>query len=541
LALVTRASNGKISITETPGKPEDALMQSSWKLISCLGLCGVGVLAGCGSSSSSSTSPIAGTIASTANPLVASYTVTPGSSATVTIDFGTDTTYGRTTSAVATTTSTGPQTILVAGMRANTTYHMQAQIAYATGTTTTNADQTFKTGALPPNLAALNLTATTASGMTPQPGIELLDPVNGGPYQPYATDLQGNVIWYYPWSDYPGSTYQIDGFKQMMNGDYIAVIGVISNAPLTTPADPTKVFIREIDLAGNTVKQLSLAQLNTSLATAGYSLTLANFHHDIEPLPNGHWLVLANTLKTVSGTVILGDVVVDVDTNMNPVFVWNEFDYFDTNRRPMGFPDWTHSNAVVYSPTDGNFIVSSRHQSWVVKVNYQNGAGDGSVLWKLGYQGDFTLQGGTDPIDWQYAQHYPSFVGTATAGTFGLTLMDNGDDRIVSGTTGLCGAGTNQACYTTVPVFQIDEDTRTATVQHRVTLPVSLYNSFGGNAEVLDNNDLEYDLCGVPSGSVIQEVMQDSTNTLVWSLTANGNTEYRGFRLPSLYPGVQWP
>ena len=25
-----------------------------------------------------------------------------------------------------------------------------------------------------------------------------------------------------------------------------------------------------------------------------------HFHHDVEPLPNGHWLVLANTTMTLS-------------------------------------------------------------------------------------------------------------------------------------------------------------------------------------------------------------------------------------------------
>ena len=60
----------------------------------------------------------------------------------------------------------------------------------------------------------------------------------------------------------------------------------------------------------------------------------------------------------------------------------------------MGFPDWTHTNAILFSPDDGNLIVSVRHQNWVVKVDYANGVGTGDILWKLGYQGDFTLVGG---------------------------------------------------------------------------------------------------------------------------------------------------
>jgi arylsulfate sulfotransferase len=137
--------------------------------------------------------------------------------------------------------------------------------------------------------------------------------------------------------------------------------------------------VREFDLAGNTVKQITMAQLNAALAAANYNFTLLLFSHDINVLPNGHWLVLANTFKSVAltgqttPTQVLGDVIVDLDTNLKPVWVWNEFDHLDVNRHPWMFPDWTHTNAVIYSPDDGNLIVSMRHQNWIVKVDYYNG------------------------------------------------------------------------------------------------------------------------------------------------------------------------
>ena len=501
-----------------------------------------------------------GAAASTTNPLVALYTVTPGATATVAVQFGLDPTYGYATSAFATTTSTGPVSVEVGGMRANTKYHMRAQITYAGGTTVNTADTTFTTGALPADLAALNLTVKTTAGMTPQPGIELLDPVmlsqGDGPYQPYATDLQGNVIWYYPWADYPNSpAYLNDGIKQLSNGDFVAVLSTNNGLPNPNP-DPTTVFIREFDLIGNTIKQLTLPEINANLAAAGYTqadgspLTIEDFHHDVTPLPNGHWLILGNTTRaeTINGSqvTVQGDVVMDIDTNMQPVFVWNEFDHFSVTRQPMGFPDWTHSNAIVYTPTDGNFLVSIRHQNWVVKVNYQNGAGDGSVMWMLGNQGSFTLQNAdgtadTNPYDWQYAQHGPSIVGATSAGVFDLALMDNGNDRVIPGNLSACPVAQAAGCYTTVPIFQINESAMTATIESRVTLPTNLYSNFGGNAEVLANNDLEFDLAGPVSGALIEEVMQDANHTLVWSYATNGSFLYRGFRLPSLYQGVQWP
>ena len=170
-----------------------------------------------------------------------------------------------------------------------------------------------------------------------------------------------------------------------------------------------------------------MAQLNIKLAAANYNITLLTFHHNVTVLPNGHWLVLTNTLKSVvlngqtAPTQVLGDVIVDLDTNLNPVWVWNEFDHLDVNRHPTAFPDWTHTNAVIYSKDDGNLLVSMRHQSWVIKVDYNNGAGAGDILWRLGYQGDFQLVGGTDPTDWFYGQHGLSFTTPNTTGIFGLT------------------------------------------------------------------------------------------------------------------------
>lgn len=176
------------------------------------------------------------------------------------------------------------------------------------------------------------------------------------------------------------------------NGDILLAVGPTSSIPLTQAiAAGTPTAVREINLATDIVKQVTITGLNSSLAAAGYSnLTLQTFHHDVTPLANGHWLVLANTLKqvTLSGasapTTVLGDVIIDLDTKLNPVWVWNEFDHLDVNRHPYMFPDWTHTNAVVYSPDDGNLIVSMRHQNWVVKVDYNNGAGQGDILWRLG-------------------------------------------------------------------------------------------------------------------------------------------------------------
>jgi len=485
-----------------------------------------------------------GTVTTTNNPQVALYTMTLPFPGSVTVNFGTDTTYGRQTWTRSTTQAGGTVSIYVAGMLANTAYHMQAAVQLQNGITVTDADHTFTAGT-PLLTPAINLTVTATPGLTPQSGVEELTPLYGSKGIA-VTDLQGNVLWTYqlPNAD---PTDDIEGVKLLPNGDFLITIGEGSTYPGTPPTSAI-IAIREIDLAGNIVREISLNDLNNELKAAGYNITLKQFHHEITPLPNGHWLVLSNTSRassTIPGYVgspanVLADVIIDLDQNLHPAWVWNEFDYFDVNRRPMGFPDWTHTNAIVYSPDDHNILVSLRHQNWVVKVDYQDGAGTGKILWKLGYQGNFTLVNGTAPQDWQYAQHDPAFVGPTSTGIFSLVLMDNGDDRVMSDGN-LCGTGSEPACYTTIPVFKIDETAMTATLTFHQVLNPSLYNPWGGNAEPMNNGNLEYDLSGLGAGSDIFEVTADPLNpTTVWHMHLTGVNAYRAFRMPSLYPGVQW-
>jgi arylsulfate sulfotransferase len=503
-------------------------------------------------------SPPVGQVTATDNPQVALYTITLPFPGSVTVNFGTDTNYGLKTWTQSTASAGGEVNIFVAGMRATTTYHMQAAVAFSNGITMNDTDHSFTTMAVPANMQ-LNVTATTMLGMTPQPGLELLIPVVGTPSGMIVTDLSGNELWTY---SEPGNSppIAVSGVKVLSDGNFLMAIGAPSSLVLTAPIPAGSILeLREVNLAGDTVREISIDDLNAELAVANCAecnVTLHTFHHDVEPLPNGHWLALANTTMVLSSTsqpplinasptTVVGDVIVDLDQNMRPVWVWNEFNHFDPNRQPMGFPDWTHTNAIVYSKDDGNILVSIRHQNWIVKVNYANGTGDGSILWHLGEGGDFTLEGGTDPTDWQYAQHAPSFFSTNTTGVFSLGVMDNGNDRIFPpGVT--CGStGAPPCLYSTVPVWRIDESAKTATLTFHQIVPPDLYNIFGGNAEQLANGNVEYDLCGLGVGvtapnSSVFEVTQESSPQTVWTMQVTGTYLYRAFRIPSLYPGVQW-
>jgi arylsulfate sulfotransferase len=499
-----------------------------------------------------------GVVTATGNPQVALYTVTLPFPGEMKVNFGPTTTYGKETWVQSTDTNNSQVSIFVAGMKASTTYHMQALIVFSNGVEVKDVDHTFKTGAIAQNYI-FQVTATTTAGMTPQPGIEMTNPLKALE----AYDLEGNLIWTYP---VPTPYYDyIDGAKMLPNGDILVAIGALSNEPLIAPITTATINeIREINLAGDTVRELSVGDLNAALQTApssctectdggGNLLTLQTFHHDVTPLPNGHWLVLSNELRTLSKTTtpslnstkpvaVVGDVIIDVDENNNPVWVWNEFNHLDVNRQPMGFPDWTHTNAIIYSKDDGNILVSIRHQNWVLKVDYKNGEGNGDILWHLGEGGDFKLLGGTAPQDWQYAQHDPGFFSPNTTGVFSLGLMDNGDDRLYPAGSKCTPQGNLPASclYSTIPVFQINEEEKTAKLTFHQKIPAADYSSFGGNTDELANGNVEYDLCGIGTSSLVREVTQDAAMKTVWSMKLSDGNFYRAWRIPSLYPGVQW-
>jgi arylsulfate sulfotransferase len=488
-----------------------------------------------------------GNFSSTQNPQVAQYQIAPAAPATVSVQFGPTTAYGFTTWAQSTPSAGGPVALYVAGMKADAAYHMRGVVQFADGTRFADSDQTFKTS--PVLLANVpNLTVTTPAGIAPQKGVELLDLLQDDNFTSApdvaVTDLAGNLLWAYNPSTSP---VVVNPVKLLPNGHFM----INYTSDTASVPNGTGSVMQEVDLAGNLIWQMTAAQLNQKLAAAtctGCNIAVVGTHHDFTLLPSGHLIVIAATQEVISGVTVTGDVLIDLDQNRNPVWLWNEFDHLDTSRRPYLYPDWTHTNAVLYSPDDGNLIVSIRHQNWLVKVDYDNGNGTGNILWHLGYQGDFTLLDSTgavdaNPFDWFYAQHGPSFVTPNTTGNFGLALFDNGDDRGVSVVTGgTCGVAGQPACYSTVPIFNIDESAMTATLTFNPTAPD--YSYFGGNAEVLANGDVEFDECGITplpaNNAAVYEVTPTSPPQTVWQMQIDGQYAYRGMRLPSLYPGVEW-
>lgn len=91
-------------------------------------------------------------------------------------------------------------------------------------------------------------------------------------------------------------------------------------------------------------------------------------------------------------------------------------------------------------------------------------------------------------------------------------------------------------------LLKLDEAAKTATQVFHPTTPD--YSFFGGLADPLKNGNIEYTECADGSiagtNAAIFEVTQTSPPQTVWHMQITGQYAYRGLRMPSLYPAVQW-
>jgi hypothetical protein len=381
-----------------------------------------------------------------------------------------------------------------------------------------------------------------------------------GPRTPFAVDMSGQVIWYLP--DFTVLLQEQGYMTHPVPGGTFLVI-----ANQTVQAD--KQLLREYDLAGNILRETNATAIANELAALGKE-RITSISHEIFRFPNGDTgfigsieKVLPSAYDSTTNTVhsnvdVLGDMAVVLDTNFHVKWSWDTFNYstrFATTT-PSGGPlpaftgllnevcapgagcpnlininpatnqvyaaanDWLHSNSLAPTP-DGNLIISLRHQDMVIKLNYSNGSGDGSILWRLGPEGDFasSVPAGLTAFEFfNTHQHDAEYEANGV-----LSLFDNGNSRV-----SLYGGNSRGQAW------QIDDANLTAT--RAVNVDLGSYSLATGSAQRLANNNYHFYLGYIDfSAPNSQSVEVTTSGADEFKLALPNALGYRSFRMGTLY------
>jgi hypothetical protein len=436
----------------------------------------------------------------------------------------------------------GGNSVYVAGMRADSDYEIRVAGQQE------GARLNFHTG-LPDGRFPRVSVQTPPSGSRPAEGIILRSMLD--PWRSTASDLDGNVVWYLN-PDAPSMlTRMLSGGRFLVHADGDNAANDMKRLQL----------LREVDLLGNTIRETNISRVAEQLERFGIKSDckkggqecVSGFHHEAIRLPNGHTVVIAGLERMFpAGTQgskepvdVLGDLVIDLDEDLQVAWLWNSFDQMDLKRASLGDEKcaggpggdgctpvflaaaangWLHSNSLQYIPRTGDLLMSIPEQDWVVKIDYKNGTGTGKVLWRLGKDGDFTTTS-TDPYPWFSYQHDPGFDPETGL----LVLFDDGHRR-----KDKFPQANNRG-----QAWKLDEENRTATLV--LNADMGVYSIAVGSAQPLSNGGYSFESGFMnPSPAFMGTILSRTTETsgdgkITYAQEAEGALTYRSFRIPDLY------
>jgi hypothetical protein len=288
---------------------------------------------------------------------------------------------------------------------------------------------------------------------------------------PVATDLNGNIMWYYGNGSYTLLTRPLAGETML----------TIQNGLSWDSVNQVQQLLREIDLAGNVIHETNTGVLANQLVAMGATDAtpcgqiaqppavgdgcLNDLHHDAIRytiagqqytafLAHIEKLFAPGTQGSTSGKPVdvLSEMVIVLNSSWQVVWYYDAFNQLDINRAaPLGETctpgnsdcptnlflsttanDWTHGNTVDYvtasssqNPDSGDFLVSMRNQDEVIRINYKNGAGScapppaaSCIAWYMGPADGYTPPPNSfafvnvtkDPWPWFSHQHDATYA-----------------------------------------------------------------------------------------------------------------------------------
>lgn len=242
-------------------------------------------------------------------------------------------------------------------------------------------------------------------------------------------------------------------------------------------------------------------------------------------LPNGHAICVALDVQPVNmleyspkgdpNALVVGNVVQELDQNRNVVFQWRSWDHLDLTETYdsllFSYIEHSHLNSVELD-TDGNFLLSLRHLSQIIKIDRNTG----ETVWRLGgKKNEFTFINEHE----ENAPNYFSYQHDARRQANGnITLFDNGNQR-------------KSNLYSRAVEYKIDETAKTAELVWEYRREPDFYASNRGSVQVLKNGN--YLVGGVRSSTELPfsgaEITPDG-ETVMSYLLQDGFNSYRAFK-----------
>ncbi len=334
---------------------------------------------------------------------------------------------------------------IILGMRAGRNHTLHVTVNDAQGNRLAHGEPIrFETAELPDDIPAIEVRYLEAARM--EPGVTVFGVRKsarmGAKYYGYlvAVDTHGEIVWYRE------TGHTVGDIKRLRNGNIIYLS--FDNRAV------------EYNMLGEVVTEWYAAarwpDLKTETDTA-IPVDAEAFHHEIFELENGNFLVVSVETRdlpnypvsedienTETETVeVVSDVIVEFARDGSVVNRWSLFDILDPYRLGYGslngywgmkgIPgsrDWSHTNAVVYDPSDDTIVISVRHQDAVIKFSRATG----ELVWILGNHENWKepwakhLLEPVGDLQWQYHQHNSKITDRGT-----ILLFDNGNFRASPG------------------------------------------------------------------------------------------------------------
>lgn len=487
----------------------------------------------------------------------------------------------------------------VAGMLPSTAYSMYTQTKTG-GNIANGSTLNFTTGPLP---------SKPPAGYFPSFSVATPAPPND-PNQmllwsftklivPVATDLNGNIVWYY---GNGGSTLLT---RPVAGGTMLT----IQNGKSWDSSNTVQQLLREIDLAGNIVHETNTGAIANQLVAMGATdatpcgqvaqppvvgdACLNDFHHDAIRYSIGnqqYTAFMAHVEKLFPpGTQgakgsnlvdVLSEMVIVLNANWQVVWYYDAFNQLNINRAaPLGETcsagasdcptrlflstsanDWTHANTLDYvaapsseNPDSGDFLVSMRDQDQVIRIKYENGKGScapppaaSCIAWYMGPPDNDTVPPNSftfenlsgDPWPWFSHQHDATYV-------------NNGQPVTIGGQTGLLLTifDNGNTRYSAAPLGlgsncgPVDCNSRGMALfvnQTAMTVTPVMLQDLGVKTTALGgagylSNNNFFFQTGLPDTQAIE--MQPTTSVFGTQVMNVGTVDYsfRGWQMPNLY------